>query len=231
MYFLFLDESGSPPKQDNAKGKYLVIGGVIIPEGAWHSVAREFRAATTKVNGELKWKHFGTSNKNNSLSHLEREERDKIRTDVFKVTTSRKSIKIICTVTSIEAAFRRPTIVDQDDIYYLTYKGVTERFQYFLQDAQRITGQPQYGMVISDHRMAEDDRKLRKRHHELIEGNEQFTSNYANIIETIFFSPSDASVGLRLADMVAGAVQRSFQNGENRFAESLRVASEARQYV
>jgi hypothetical protein len=69
--------------------------------------------------------------------------------------------------------------------------------------------------------MAEDDKKLRKRHHELIEGNEQFTSNYVNIIETIFFSPSDASVGLRLADMVAGAVHRSFQSGENRFAASL----------
>jgi hypothetical protein len=70
--------------------------------------------------------------------------------------------------------------------------------------------------------MTHDDEKLRTRHHELLEGGEPFTSNYANIIETIFFSPSEASVGLQLADMVAGAVHRSFHNGEHRFAEMIR---------
>jgi hypothetical protein len=62
---------------------------------------------------------------------------------------------------------------------------VTERFQYFLQDATRLTSQPQYGLVVSDHRMTQDDAKLRKRHHELIDSESRYTSNYANIIETI----------------------------------------------
>jgi hypothetical protein len=79
VYFLFLDESGSPPKRENGAGKYLVIGGVIIPEGAWHGIARDFRAATVNVVGELKWKHFGTSNKDNSISHLPRDEKEKVR--------------------------------------------------------------------------------------------------------------------------------------------------------
>lgn len=222
LYFLFLDESGTPPNSDKAEGKYLVIGGVIIPEGAWHGVAKDFAKATANVLGELKWKYFGTGNKENSLSHLEPAEKEQVRTDVFRAITSRKAVKLICCVTSVEAAYKRPTIVNQDDVYHLTYKGVTERFQYFLQDAQRVTGQPQFGIVVSDHRMSNDDAKLRKRHHELLEGSDNFVSNYANVIETIFFSPSDASVGLQLADMVAGAVHRSFQAGENRFAEAIK---------
>jgi hypothetical protein len=222
MYFLFLDESGTPPKPEKAKGKYLIIAGVIIPEGAWHGIAKDYKKATIRVRGELKWKHFGLGNANNSISHLNQDERKTLRNNVFKVLTSRRAVKLICCVTSIEAAYARPSINTQDDVYHLTYKGVTERFQYFLQDSTRLTGQPQYGLVVSDHRMAADDKKLRARHHELIEGGEPFTSNYANIIETIFFSPSDVSVGLQLADMVAGAVHRSFHNAEHRFADLIK---------
>lgn len=222
MYLLFLDESGTPPNPDKARGKYLVIAGVIIPEGAWHGIAKDYKKATKNVRGELKWKHFGHSNKAPSIAHLTTEEKHKLRNDIFQTIIARKAVKLICCVTCIEAAYNRPSIHDQDDVYHLTYKGVTERFQYFLQDAARVTGQPQYGLVVCDHRMSHDDEKLRKRHHELLEGGEPFTSNYANIIETIFFSPSEASVGLQLADMVAGAVHRSFHNGEHRFAEMIR---------
>jgi hypothetical protein len=38
MYLLFIDESGTPSKPEKAAGNYLVIGGVIIPEGAWPGV-------------------------------------------------------------------------------------------------------------------------------------------------------------------------------------------------
>jgi hypothetical protein len=110
----------------------------------------------------------------------------------------------------------------QNDIYHLTYKGVTERFQYFLQDSSRITGQTQYGVVISDHRMSSDDESLRTRHHELIEQEGSFTSKYENIVETIMFSPSHASPGLQLTDMVAGAVHRAYRYGEPRFASMIK---------
>ena len=222
MYFLFLDESGTPPKPDKAEGKYLIIAGVIIPEGAWHGIAKDYKKATRKVRGELKWKHFGLGNENNSISHLSQAEKQTLRNEIFHILTSRRAVKLICCVTSIAAAYARPTIHDQDDVYHLTYKGVSERFQYFLQDATRVTGQTQYGLVVSDHRMSADDKKLRTRHHELVEGGEPFASKYDNIIETIFFSPSQVSVGLQLADMVAGAVHRSFHNGEHRFAEMIK---------
>src|SRR5262245_5269387 len=102
MYFLFLDESGTPPKPDKAKGKYLVIAGVIIPEGSWHGIAREYRKATRKVRGELKWKHFGSGNKAESISHLSADEKKALRNSIFQILTGRKAVKLICCVTSIE---------------------------------------------------------------------------------------------------------------------------------
>jgi len=224
LYLLFLDESGTPPLPNKAQGKYLIIGGLIIPEGAWQGIASDFKKATKgRVRGELKWKYFGPQNNDprNSIKHLSTQEKTSLRNDIFQIITSRKSTKIISCVCSVEAAYARPTISNQDDVYHLTYKGVTERFQYFLQDATRVTSQTQFGMVVSDHRMVSDDAKLRKRHHELVDTPEVFTSNYANLIETIFFSPSEASVGLQLVDMVAGAVHRSFQYGEHTFAKQL----------
>jgi hypothetical protein len=222
LHFLFIDESGSPPHRDKARGAYLIICGVIIPEGAWHGIARAYRAATETANGEVKWKHFGSGNRANSISHLSQEARESLRHRIFRIITSRKAVKLIACVTSVEAAYAMPTIATQDDVYHLTYKAVTERFQYYLQDASRLCGQPQYGIVVSDHREQDNDKKLRARHHELIDTHERFSANYSNIIETIFFSPSEASVGLRLADMAAGAVHRSFQHADNRFAEMLR---------
>lgn len=228
MYLLFMDESGTPPKPDKAAGRYLVIGSVIIPEGAWQAVARSYTALKKEygVTGELKWKYWGRHNieKGNELSRLPENDRNVLREKIISIITARKAIKIICCVTSVEAAYERQRIADQDDIYHLTYKGVTERFQYFLQDASKVTGQREFGMIISDHRMANDDKKLRARHHQLINGAEEYTSSYANIVETIFFSPSEASIGLQLADMVAGAVNRVYEHGDKRFATLLKSA-------
>lgn len=231
MYLLFMDESGTPPKPEKAAGRYLVIGSVVVPEGAWHAIAKSYRSLKKEydVSGELKWKYWGRHNieKGNELSKLSEDDRNELRDKIISLIVSRKAIKIISCVTSVEAVYDRPSITDQNDIYHLTYKGVTERFQYYLQDASRVTGQSQYGMIISDHRMANDDKKLRARHHRLMDGKEEFTSNYPNIVETIFFSPSEASIGLQLADMVAGAINRAYEHGDNRFARMLKPAFRA----
>lgn len=215
MHLLFLDESGTPPKPERAAGKYFVIAGLIVPEGAWHAVARDFKQVKQRyrVTGEVKWRFFGPENNDpdNSVAHLNEAERHAFRRGLYAIISQRKSLKVIACVTSAEGAYSMPSIQCQDDIYHLAYKSVTERFQYSLQDLQREVGSPQYGMVISDHRMNLDDQKLRRHHHDLIDGDGAYSSNYANIIETIQFSPSHFSPGLQLADMVAGAVSRAFQ--------------------
>lgn len=223
MHLLFLDESGTPPKPDRAHGRYFVIAGLIIPEGAWHSVAKGFSQlkAQYRVTGEIKWRYFGPDNNDggNSVRHLNEHERSALRGGLYRIITNRKALKIVAAVACCEAAYQRTGVNGPDDVYHLTYKAVTERFQYFLQDISRDMGSPQYGMVISDHRMNLDDDMLRRHHHELIDGRGPHSSNYANLIESIHFAPSHFSPGLQLADLVAGGVLRAFQRKDPTFAD------------
>lgn len=231
MHLLFIDESGTPPKPQNCDGRYLVIGGLIIPDAVWYGVSRELNKlrARFKVEKEIKWKHFGQlkDDGRNAVIHLTNKQREAFRSDLFKIITGRRAIKVIACVTSCEAAYKLSSITCPDDIYELTYKGVTERFQYFLQDITKEVGSHQYGMVIADHRMHVDDDRLRRHHHGLLERREPTSSSYSNIIETIQFAPSHFSVGLQLADMVAGAVGRYFQYQDGRFVKQLLSAFRA----
>lgn len=225
MHLLFIDESGTPPQPHKCEGQYLVIGGLVIPDATWYGVARDLTKLRARFNvvKEIKWKHFGQSKDDgrNAVIHLSNGDKDAFRTELFKIVTSRRAMKVIACVTSCEAAYKMPSIKCPDDIYELTYKGVTERFQYFLQDVTKDIGSHQFGMVIADHRMNVNDDRLRRHHHALIDNRGPTTSGYSNIIETIQFAPSDFSVGLQLVDMISGAIGRYFQYGEDRFVRQI----------
>ena len=231
MYLLFIDESGTPPHESKCVGQYLTIAGLIIPDGVWYGIARELAKikADFKVEGELKWRQFGMTrnDEKSSIKHLDIDERDRLRNKVFDIVTKRRSVKIIACVTCCEAAYRMDTVRTPDDVYELTYKGVTERFQYFLQDTGKETGTHQFGMIIADHRMHANDERLRAHHHGLLAKDQTLRkrgstrTSYDNIVETIQFSPSHYSVGLQLVDMVAGAIGRYFQCKDAKFVKLL----------
>lgn len=106
-------------------------------------------------------------------------------------------------------------------MYHATYKPVTERFQYYLQDLSRTVGRPEYGIIVADHRGAQEDKRLRSHHQKLIHSQGGGTSNYRNLIESLFLQPSNLSVGIQLADMVAGAVWRKFERNDERWYQRI----------
>src|SRR5688500_9400753 len=109
MYILYIDESGSIPKTDPGPGNFFVIAGVIVAEGVWRAIANDLAGVKDefKVRGELKWKFFGTSNKDprNNIGHLSLEQRDHLRTKVFKILSDRKAITLLASVTSVHASY------------------------------------------------------------------------------------------------------------------------------
>jgi len=225
MYLCFIDESGLPPKpqQVGKRPPYFVIAGVIIHEAQWHDIAEELRALKARpefrVRGEIKWRYFGPANTDeaNSVAHLDQEARDAFRGAFYGIITKRKAVKIIACVACVEAAYEQPYVTTQEDLYQLTYKPVSERFQYFLQDMERTVGSAQLGIMIADHRGKAQDEGLRHRHHRFVEGNAPVFSAYKNYIETIFLTPSHNSVGIQLADMVAGAIGRRYNARDSQY--------------
>ncbi|HEX2762244.1 MAG TPA: DUF3800 domain-containing protein [Allosphingosinicella sp.] len=218
MHLLFMDESGTPPKPGVDEPRYFVVAGVIIPEGTWHALRDGLMGLKIRhrVRGELKWRYFAPANDDarNPMRALSQAARDEIRSDVYKLLATNRTIRTIACVVSSAAAYDMASVNDQQDIYHLGYKGVTERFQYHLQDLSREIGRKQYGIVVADHRGSNDDKLLRQVHQKLLHSRGEFISTYGNLIEGLFLEPSHLSVGIQLADLAAGAVWRKFERSD-----------------
>jgi len=221
MHILFIDESGTPPSPDKPKNKYFVIGGVIIPEDQWHSVRDALMGMKVRrrLRGELKWRYFAPGNDDdaNPMRKLSQPERDSVREEIYHIITNHRFVRSIVCVASVEAAFALPSIQTREDLYLGTYKPVSERFQYYLQDLSRTNKKTEYGIVVTDHRGAEDDHRFRLHHQKLLYSPGKSISTYRNLIEGLFVHPSNMSVGIQLADLVASAVWRKFERNDDRW--------------
>ena len=228
MQLFFADESGTAPPPDKTNTKYFVVGGVIIAEDQWHHIAHDLNHIKTSfsISGEIKWRFFGQKlgqeQKENNLKHLNFEQRDALRTAIFSIINKYQSMRLICTVTNVIEAYQRPYIKSSDDIYWYTYKPLTERFQYYLQDLSKLVGSKINGIIVCDHRARKDDEYLRKMHARLLDTEDEYkNSSYKNLIEGLFIAPSHLSVGIQLADMVVGAVFRKFEHDDDKWFKLL----------
>lgn len=225
MHVLFLDESGTPPKPGVDRPAYFVIGGIIIPETSWHRMRDGLMGIKIrrKIRGEIKWRYFapGNTDLRNPMRHLDQGERNAIREEIYKLIGSETAVRTVACVASVAAAYGIASVKCQADLYHGTFKPVTERFQYHLQDVGKISGRKEYGIVVGDHRGANDDKSLRGHHEKLLHSNSEFTSKYANLVEGLFIHPSNLSVGIQLADMVAGAVWRKFERKDDTYYQML----------
>ncbi|MBX3560838.1 MAG: DUF3800 domain-containing protein [Sphingomonas sp.] len=225
MHLLFMDESGTPPKPGVEYPRYFVVAGIIVPEGVWHSLRDGLMGLKIrrKIRGEMKWRYFAPANEDsrNPMRTLTQPIRDEIRSELYRLITGIKSIKTIACVVSTAAAYEMHSVNEQQDIYHLGYKGITERFQYYLQDLSREIGRKQLGIVLADHRGSNDDRLLRQVHQKLLYSTGDFISDYKHLVEGLFLAPSHMSVGIQLADLAAGAVWRKFERDDSTWFDVL----------
>ncbi len=227
MHLCFVDESGTPAKPGRPQG-YFVVAGLVVPEERWHDIRCKFVGLKRRkqYRGEVKWRFFAPSNgdADNPMQDWSQDDKDDFRREIFTIITAQKSVKIIAGVCDASVAYRLANVNAQDDIYFLTYKVVTERFQYLLQDLSKESGRFTSGVVIADHRNKGEDKRMREQHERLVRESSQYTSTYGNFIESIFLSPSHMSIGIQLADMAAGAIWRNFSHGDGRWLDMVKPA-------
>lgn len=227
MQILFVDESGTPPPLNNiSSSPFFVLGGVIIPEDIWFLIKVDLEAIKKKfsINGEIKWRYFAPhikEAKRHSFSHLSSEQKEDLREALFSILLKYKSIKTICIITNVNQAYNLPYIKSPDELYWYSYKQITERFQYYLQDISRLSGQKINGIIVCDHRGPKDDKRLQELHTKLLTGQHDAHSSYQNLIEGVFIAPSHLSIGIQFADLVAGAVLRKFKANDERFFKQI----------
>jgi hypothetical protein len=221
MHILFVDESGTPPKPGKTHPRYFVVGGIIIPENLWHRLRDGLfgMKVRRKIRGEFKWRYFAPDNDDaaNPMRHLDQATRDDIRAEIYRIIAAERGVKTMAAICSAAAAYKMPSVNDQEGLYELTYKTITERFQYHLQDLSQVAGETIRGMIIADHRGAGDDKRLQAHHQKLLYSSGRNISKYTHLTESLFFQKSHMSIGVQLADMVAGAVWRKFERNDDRW--------------
>lgn len=231
MYLLFVDESGTPPKPDAQGLGYFVMAGLVIPEDRWPGMRDKLTGLkrASGYHGEVKWRYFAPSNDDaaNPMRHWDVARRNAFRSRVFSIVTETKSCRIIACVSETPTAYGLGNVSSQEDLYFRTYKPVTERFQYYLQDITRESGRDSFGLIVADHRGRGEDERMRSQHERLVRETGQYTSNYGNFIEGLFFSPSHMSVGVQLVDMVAGAIWRAQSHGDKTWYDMIRPSFRA----
>lgn len=226
MHILFIDESGglTPPNKEGPR--YFVLGGLIVPEEIWPKLAADLKRikAYYHVAGEIKWRYFiaGNNKVTNSLVHLSPEQRDMMRLELFSAMEKYKGLRIISVVSDVQKAYSDIHIKNEDGLYHRAYKVLTERFQYFLQDMERTSGQKINGLIVCDNRNSREDKRLQQFHQRLVNGSKTNFSSYENIIEGLFIAPSHFSVGIQFADLVAGAIYRKMEANDERFFDIIK---------
>jgi hypothetical protein len=230
MQLFFIDESGTiPPKDKNEGIEYFTLGGIVIPEDIWYELDKELAALKIrfKVIGEIKWRYFSPQKPGairHPLSHLTGIEKEKLRYDIYQLIAKFKSIRLICALVNVQAAYKLDYVSNDNDLYWYAYKQMTERFQYYLQDLSRIVGNKINGIIVCDHRQPKDDHQLRHLHQKLLTGSKKHFSTYENLIEGVFIAPSHLSVGIQFADMVAGAIYRNFVRKDARYFDQIKTS-------
>ena len=134
----------------------------------------------------------------------------------FAHLIAKAPVTIIACVTDLEAAFRYASITDQQELYHFSYKPISERFQYFLQDQKSI------GITIADHRGRDNDRLFRAHHDTLTSGAGSAVSGYDRFVEGLFLQDSCHSIGIQVADFVAGAIHRAYSTKDGALAAILK---------
>lgn len=186
MHLLFVDESGTPPKASVEAQNYFVIAGLVIPEDRWSGMREKLVGLKRSdgYRGEVKWRFFAPNNENddNPMRGWDQDRRNSFREKLFSIIISQRSAKIVAGIAECPTAYTLGNVNDQSDLYFRTYKVVTERFQYLLQDITRESGRDIMGLIVADHRGRGDDDKMRILHERLVREDGRYTSTYSNFV-------------------------------------------------
>lgn len=219
MHLCFIDESGTPPSRPSVHEVYFTLAAVIIRDHDWSEIAKKLLGFCLRHNirGELKWRYFSPHNATaeNPLLGSDAATRKRLSLELAHLILASELTVVAC-VTDVGVAFEYASVSNQQELYHFTYKPVTERFQYFLQD------NGSQGIVIADHRGRDSDKLFRAHHQSLLSKRGKATSAYNRFIEGLFLQDSRHSVGIQLADLVAGAIHRAYTTGDAEIATLIR---------
>lgn len=223
-YTYYLDDGGD--SRLKGKGKFWVLGGVVIPDAQWLTLRNAVDAVLQKwgvsVEQELKWSHGGIRIKQlmtqdpaqrpkqvTPLHHLTQVPQVRqVYIDLLRILPTIHGARVMFVWCVKDDALTVCTGTEPDKRCYRDmFHDALERFEYFL-----TTGQLAYGHVVIDKKSNKFDETIRFASAELLRKGTSYV-NINHIIDGVNVADSAVNFGLRMADYVVGAVHRHLESG------------------
>lgn len=209
MYFLYVDESGDPGYESSCK--HFVMLGTILHESKWKDLTAQIRVIKKKYfsgNVDLIEMHYYNLRRAkppfNKLTHGQR---FKLAEEIFALIGS-VELTLLAAVIHKEKHRLKYRFPGAPDL--LAFELLAERFDMFL-DRQQGKDKSEKGIVVFDTKTRWQDKKLRDLQDRFYrKGTSARQIN--NIIETIFFVPSESSVIVQISDFCAYATFSKYEH-------------------
>lgn len=211
MYLLYLDESGQHG------GDYFVLAGAAIFERKTYWVANEFDQKQTQYFPEYDTPiEFHASplraGYDAPWDKYEKSVRYQIINEIYEVIADND-------LTLFAVAIERSWLNDGRDEYSFALESLMKRFDDFLRDIYRQTGQPERGLMI----IAESEyrRRIESIARKLVTEKTTKWGDIYNMAELPLFTSAANSRCLQLADFCANAVYGRYQYGYARHFDTI----------
>ncbi len=225
MYFFYLDESGSRDlnigTQNNPTHVYVLLA-VGIYEGQWKEFERDVSTTKRRLAGRLRrdgagifdlaecevkssWLRNpdGRQNPSRFLAALQHSERQML-TEIYYQQVAKRNAVVLASVID-KRHMRRGT--DPEEIHHRSYEFLLERVQNYM----ALYNPWHEALIVVDDTSMQLNRSVAIRHERLLRvGNRNM--RFSNIVEYPFFTRSELSNGIQLADQLAYNVYRAFRD-------------------
>ena len=225
MYFFYLDESGSRDlnlgSPENPTHIYVLLA-IGMYEGEWRDFERQVSGTKRRLAYQLRNQGMGSfdlaecevksnwlrnpkdrKNPSGFLAALEPSERQTL-TDVYLEQVRKRHTVIIASVIDKRHIYSTTT---SEGIHHIAYEFLLERVQNYM-TAHNPWHQ---ALIIVDDTSIQLNRSVAMRHERFLRSGNWNTA-FQNIVEYPFFTRSELSNGIQLADQVAYNVYRAFRN-------------------
>ncbi|MED0676182.1 DUF3800 domain-containing protein [Aneurinibacillus thermoaerophilus] len=221
MYFVFIDEAGTPGyKKGKTPDGYFTLAGMIVKGENILKLERELQRHKLDYGlppqEEFKW---GSKYSSVGWSY---DEYANFREGVFQIIENLAET-IIGVVLDKGESYKKNYINDHCDLYQQALYLMMERINMWYEDTGVIAA-PTIFVIDSrkNNKEADLDEKLAKSFRGALRTGTYYHQGFPWFSHSPFFSTSEESTGLQLADYCAGPIQQYFSTGKDEWYQKMR---------
>ena len=217
MYIIYLDESGNPNGW-NSDQEHFALAGVAVHEGQIRHLSDSLDEVQSRffsdISVPIKFHATEINSGKGRFHRLTKLERQNFMNDVYDVLADIDYPRVILFATAIHIS----EVKSPDQAIRDTFEDVVQRVNTFLVRMNR-TGNPQKGLLIID-KATSTESKYRTLISEFKESGTRY-GHLGNIVDIPYFSQSEDTRLLQLADFCAYAVFRNYERGDDQFLNKI----------